>query len=239
MAVHWIRRIGNLLGTVALALGLLAAAGLASGIQGRLEGSVDSRAERGPELGRFAEGDLVARVHVSRLGLGFDVLEGVRMDTLARAAGHLPETSLPGEPTGNRHSLIALPRDFRGLRLSQLRLADTLDVKTPFGARHYTVIDRRILPPAYLDLESGALERLTFVTPYPADSIGPAPMRLAIVAEDRTLSLAGGGGPPDPSPGAFSLFRSSRDWLAHRSASPLRSSQLLDELRDAIDRSSL
>lgn len=239
MALHLARRMGNVLGTVALAFGLLAASHLASGLHGRLEGSVTTRVARTPELGRFAEGDLVARVHVSRLDLGFEVLEGVGMATLARAAGHLPATSLPGERTGSRHSLIALPRDFRGPRLSQLRLSDTLEVKTPFGLRRYTVIARRVLPPASLELESGSRERLTLVTPYPADSIGPAPMRLVILAEDRTLSLAGGGGPSDPSPGGFSLFRSSRDWLAQRSASPLRSSQLLDELRDAIDRSHL
>jgi sortase A len=231
------RRLSGMLATVLLAFGLLAAARIASAFHGQLE-----RAEKPVDvpavpLGRFAEGDLVARVLLPRLGARFEILEGVESATLASGAGHVPGTSLPGETGGRRHALIAMPRDAAGAPLGALRLSDAIEMKTPFGTRRYVVVARSIHPAGEIPLASGSRERVTLVTPYPDNPIGPAPLRLAILAEAER-----GGGSPAVAPLAsrrFSLWRASREWLAERSAAPLRSSQLLDELRDAIHRANL
>jgi sortase (surface protein transpeptidase) len=228
------RRVSGILATVTLAFGLLAGARIASAFHGELQRWEQPPPPPAPPLGRLGEGDLVARVFLPRLGARFDVLEGVETTTLARSAGHVPDTALPGETGAPRGCLIAVPRDLRGSSLGDVHLSDRVEMKTPFGLRYYAVTERSILPAAEFRLEPGRRASVTIVTPYPLDAVGPAPLRLVITAEDRTADV----GSPAPAR-RFSLFRSSRQWLAERSASPLRSSQLLDELRDAIDRAHL
>jgi sortase A len=230
------RRLTGVLATVLLAFGLLAGVRIASAFHGELEREKPVDLPAVP-LGRFAEGDLVARVVLPRLGTRFDVLEGVETATLARGAGHVPGTSLPGESGGSRHALIAMPRDAAGARLAALRLSDAIEMKTPFGTRRYVVVARSIHPAQEVPLAPGSRERVTLVTPYPENPIGPAPLRLAILAE---VERGGGGQAPAPlAARRVSLWQSSREWLAERSAAPLRSSQLLEELRNAIYRANL
>lgn len=231
------RRLSAVLATVLLAFGLLAGARIASAFHGELDRAERPASFPAVPLGRFAEGDLVARVLLPRLRTGFEVFEGVDTATLARGAGHVPGTPLPGETGGTRHALIAMPRDAAGTRLAALRLSDSIEMKTPFGTRRYVVVARSIHPAGEIRVKPGSRERVTLVTSYPENPIGPAPLRLVILAEaDRSGSQAGA---PLAAPGPFSFWRSSRQWLTERSAAPLRSSQLLDELRDAIHRTNL
>ncbi|MFN2385584.1 MAG: hypothetical protein ABR576_04770 [Thermoanaerobaculia bacterium] len=230
------RRLSGLLATVLLALGLLAGARIASAFHGGLERTEKPISLPTVPLGRFAEGDLVARVSLPRLGARFEVFEGVETATLARGAGHVPGTSLPGETGGSRHALIAMPRGAAGARLAALRLSDPIEMKTPFGTRRYLVVSRSIHPSGEIPMRPGSRERVTLLTPYPENPIGPAPLRLAILAE---AERGGGGEMAAPLAARRSLWRSSREWLTQRSAAPLRSSQLLDELRDAIHRANL
>ncbi len=227
------RRLAQALGTVVVACGLLAAARIAEAFyaEAKREGAVMASS---PSLARFAEGDMVARVTAPRIGLDFPVLEGVESATLAAGPGHLPGTALPGEDGGSRSSLIAVPRD-SGLRsLSDLRLGDLLEMKTPFGSRRYSVAERLILSPEDIRLEAWRRPGVTFLTPFPADSLGPAPLRLAIVAEERVPWLSQF--PLSSSPGGFSLFPDPRVWPSERSGRA-GTAQLFNELGNAINRS--
>lgn len=234
MNLRFGRRLSGVLATVLLALGLLAGARIASALHGRLERSGQTPPAAAP-LGRFAEGDLLARVRLPRLRGGFEVFEGVEATTLLRGGGHVPGTALPGEG-GDRPCVIALARD-SGVQLAALRLADSIEMKTPFGLRRYAVVARRVVPAGAARFEEARRGRVTFVTPYPADTMGPAPSRLAVVVEEQETDRPAASGGSDLR--GFSFLRESRDWLGERSAAPLRTSQLLDELRDAIDRAHL
>ena len=109
------------------------------------------------------------------------VFEGIGVSTLSRGAGHVPGTALPGEEIGA--SLIAVPRGQSGAAVSALKLNDRVKFRTPGSVVGYRVVERRILDPALLDAGSAPSGRLTLVTAYPADSAGPAPMRLAVLLE--------------------------------------------------------
>jgi sortase A len=111
------------------------------------------------------------------------VREGADAETLAHGPGHVPGTALPGEESGRKHAVIAIARDAGAEIASQLVLGDLVDLRTPFGARTYRVVSRKAV--RVEDLRIGPTDEpaLTLVAPYPADSVGPAPLRLAVRAE--------------------------------------------------------
>ena len=180
------QRVRHLLATIAVAGAFLAAAHFAKGISSGAARGGAAEAALAP-LGSFAPGDLVARLSVERLGLDVPVREGIGSEILATSAGHVPGTALPGE-AGARGSLIAIPRTDRWEDAQDLRLGDRIEIKTPFGARTYCVVERRILRP---DEVRGATfggaavktGRVTLIMAHPANTLGPAPQRLAIVAD--------------------------------------------------------
>jgi len=49
-----------------------------------------------PRRQPLAEGELVGRIEIPRLGVSSIVLEGVESKTLRRGVGHIPETAPPG-----------------------------------------------------------------------------------------------------------------------------------------------
>lgn len=179
-------RLRHLSGTIAIAVGLLTAAHIAQGLYS--EAARETAPQASPvRLGSFASGDLVARLSVARLGLEVPVREGIESEILATSAGHVPGTPLPGE-VGGQGSLIAIPRSSRWEDAQELRLGDRIDIKTPFGARTYCVVERRVLRPEEVqsttfEKPSGKTSRVTFIMAYPSDTLGPAPQRLAVVAE--------------------------------------------------------
>lgn len=227
------RRLAHVLGIIVLACGLLAAARIAEALYAEARRGEGTPPVSPPSLARFAEGDMVARVTVARLGLEFPVFEGVERDTLAQGAGHLPGTALPGEERSARGCLIAVPRDAGPAALSDLRLGDSLEMRTPFGLRRYSVGQRQFLSPEDSRLKAGR-PGVTFVTPFPADSLGPAPLRLAIVADEKVPWLAESS--LSPAPRGFSLFRNLREWPSERSRASLRTGQLFHELGNAVHR---
>lgn len=179
-------RVRHLLATIAVAAAFLAAAHLAHGISSGTARAGLAAADLAP-LGSFAPGDLVARLSVERLGLEVPVREGIGSEILATSAGHVPGTALPGE-AGARGSLIAIPRTDRFEDAQELRLGDRIEIKTPFGARTYCVVERRILRPSEVQeatFGGSAVRtgRVTLIMAHPANTLGPAPQRLAIVAE--------------------------------------------------------
>jgi sortase A len=139
---------------------------------------------------RISDGELIGRLTVSRLELDAPVLEGIASNTLARGAGHLPETAFPGEEKAGSPSAIAISRGSCARAIGRLRLGDRVRLATSLGLRRYRVVERRTFEPAAFRLDPTA--RVTLIAPFPPDSLGPAPLRLLV-------SLA-----PDyaPSPGS-------------------------------------
>ncbi len=132
---------------------------------------------------RPERGELVARLTVSRLSLDSLVFEGIEAATLARGAGHVPGTALPGEEEKSNPSVIAIARGRNGAAVAGLRLGDRVRLTTSLGPRRYRVIERRVVEPAQFRLGSATGPRITLVAPYPSNFLGPAPMRVAIAME--------------------------------------------------------
>jgi len=132
---------------------------------------------------RPAAGELVARLTASRLSLDSPVFEGIDAGVLAKGAGHVPGTSLPGEEEKSSPSVIAVPRGSNGAAVAGLRLGDRLRLTTFGGPKRYRVTERRILEPALLRLGPAGDARITLIAPYPSDYPGPAPLRLAVALE--------------------------------------------------------
>src|ERR1700716_1871177 len=126
-----------------MALVLLAAAPVAQGFRTTAE----PRLQAIP-LAQPAEGDVVAWLSVPRLSLEAPIYEGIGSPTLARGAGHIPGTALPGEEGGKKHSVLALPRDSAAAAVLQLRLGEIITMRTLFGVRSYRGgPGRRAFPP--------------------------------------------------------------------------------------------
>ena len=136
-----------------------------------------------PALGRICPGDTVARIAVARLDYEAAVREGADAATLFHGPGHVPGTALPGEESGRMHAVIALAGDAGSALASRLVVGDAVDLRTPFGLRTYRVSSRRAVKPEDLRIEPTDGPTLTLVAAYPADPVGPAPLRLVIRAE--------------------------------------------------------
>jgi sortase A len=124
---------------------------------------------------------LIGRIEIERLGISVMVMEGADSATLRRAAGHIPGTSLPGQP-GNVG--ISAHRDtfFRPLR--NVRQNDIVRLTTLGGVYRYRVVSTKIVDPSNTAvLNPSGSEVLTLVTCYPFYYIGPAPDRFIVRAE--------------------------------------------------------
>ena len=176
------RRTFRALACVLVAGALFAAAGA---VEARRSESLsrDAHPATSPPLGRICVGDTIARLSIERLGVETPVREGVDEVTLAHGPGHVPGTALPGEVTGRMHSVIATSRDASEPFVEKLVIGDRVEVRTPFGPRLYRVVRRSTVPAAELSIEPTDEPTLTLVSPYPSDSIGPAPLRLVVRAE--------------------------------------------------------
>jgi sortase A len=126
-------------------------------------------------------GEWVARLEAPSVGLAATVIEGSTDDMLARAAGHIEGTPLPGT-TGNVG--IAGHRDstFRAVR--NLKVGDTLRLTTGTGVFDYRIERTWIVNPGdvYV-LDPTPRPALTLVTCYPFTFIGHAPKRYIVRAE--------------------------------------------------------
>jgi LPXTG-site transpeptidase (sortase) family protein len=153
--------------------------------QGLVPSQTDGRttADRPP-----SEGELLGRIDIPRVGVSAVILEGTGERWLEQATGHVPGTANPGRD-GN--AAIAGHRDstFRGLR--KLHLGDSIEVTTPSVTRFYVVDAIRIVNPTDTGVLAPApAPRLTLITCYPFDYIGPAPGRFVVQA--RAVGSAAG-----------------------------------------------
>ncbi len=127
-------------------------------------------------------GALVGRILIPRIGLRAMIVNGTGAWDLSRAVGHIEGTPLFGRG-GNVG--LAGHRDtfFRGLR--DIRRGDAIEIKTLEGTFNYVVDAITIVGPG----DTGVLDvserpRLTLVTCYPFDYIGPAPQRFIVQAHE-------------------------------------------------------
>jgi sortase A len=130
----------------------------------------------------IAIGSWVARLEAPAVGLSATVLEGSDDRTLARAAGHIEHTALPGEH-GNIG--IAGHRDTTFRPLGRLKIGDALVLTTAGRTFEYRVAQTMIVRPedVYV-LDPTTRPTLTLVTCYPFTFIGPAPKRFIVRAEE-------------------------------------------------------
>jgi len=180
----YIQRALHVLSSVGVGLALLAASPMAEAFRTEAGSntSVSPAAAKAP-LGAPPAGDLVARLSLPRIAVDAPVYEGVTLDALSRGAGHLPGTAIPGEEGGVNHCVIAIARDSSAARLASAHVGDVVMLRTPFGVRSYRVSRATVVAPEAVETGPTRSPRVTLVTPYPEDAVGPAPMRLALVLE--------------------------------------------------------
>lgn len=124
---------------------------------------------------------LIGRLEIPRLDVSVMVMEGDDAVTLARAVGHLPDTSLPWE-TG--HAVLAGHRDTFFRPLKHVREGDAIRMTTVYGTFEYRVIRTQIVEPDDLSVLAPTPGRsLTLVTCYPFAYVGSAPQRFIIHAQ--------------------------------------------------------
>jgi sortase A len=124
---------------------------------------------------------LVGRLEIPKLGVSSFILEGVESQTLRVGLGHVPGTSLPGQP-GN--VVIAGHRDtfFRPLR--NIETCDEVSVATSARTYYYQIRSFEVVDPRNVNaLRFHKKDELTLITCYPFAYIGPAPKRFIIYAE--------------------------------------------------------
>ena len=127
-----------------------------------------------------SEGSPLGRIEIGAVGMTTMILEGTEEETLRRAVGHIPGTSLPGQ-RGN--VALAGHRDtfLRGLR--DIRVNDEITLTTLSGAYHYRVDSTKVVEPEETEvLKDDGAETLTLVTCYPFDFVGSAPKRFIVRA---------------------------------------------------------
>jgi sortase A len=127
-----------------------------------------------------APAEPMGRIEIPRIGIAVVIMEGVDVETLRRAVGHIPGTALPGQ-RGNVG--LAAHRDtfFRPLR--NIQHDDVITLTTLYGTYRYLVDSTQIVEPEdihVLDDTGGAI--LTLVTCYPFYYVGSAPQRFIVRA---------------------------------------------------------
>lgn len=129
------------------------------------------------------DGDLIGRLEIPRIHLSVMIFHGVGDDVLARGAGHVPGTPLPG---ADGNAAIAGHRDtfFRALR--GIRAGDVIRVTTVRRRDEYIVdATETVAPDETRVIESRGRQELTLITCYPFSFIGAAPSRFIVHARPR------------------------------------------------------
>ncbi|HXN21947.1 MAG TPA: class D sortase [Candidatus Dormibacteraeota bacterium] len=131
-------------------------------------------------------GGVIGEILVPRLGLKVILAEGVSNSVLESAAGHIPETPLPGE-WGN--VAVAAHRNtfFRPLR--KIRFGDVVVLRTPAATFRYRVESTKVVLPTDIEvLNSSSAHTLTLITCFPFNYVGAAQHRFVIRARELRAS---------------------------------------------------
>jgi sortase A len=133
-------------------------------------------------LAPLARGSMIGRVDVPRLKLSAAIAEGDDDTTLGKAVGHLPDTPLPWQRSGN--AAFAAHRDGLFRPLKNIRVNDEVNVVTPRGDFLYRVTKTQVVNPEDVwVLASTKTASLTLITCYPFSFVGHAPKRFIVQAE--------------------------------------------------------
>lgn len=128
----------------------------------------------------LAEGDMLGRIKIPRLGLSAVILEGTKSRTLRLGVGHIRGTAIPGKP-GN--TAIAGHRDIFFRSLKEIHADDEIQLETQDGSTRYVVDWARVVAREDISvLDSTSESALTLVTCYPFYFIGAAPKRFVVRA---------------------------------------------------------
>jgi len=130
--------------------------------------------------------EAVAWLAYPRFGTLVPVVQGTETEQLARAAGLVEGTALPGVPDKRRNCVIAAHRTSFFSPLESAIVGDVLTLITGSGAEDF-IIDRiLIVSPDHVELEAATrTRRLTLVTCTPFNYLGDAPKRLVVLASPR------------------------------------------------------
>jgi sortase A len=131
----------------------------------------------------LAEGDLVGRLEIPRVGISVMVLQGDEERTLAAGAGHVPGTPSPG---GDGNVVIAAHRDTYFRKLEGVLPGDRIRVATARRSYEYVVESTEIVDPEDTRvMESRDRNELTLITCFPFYYVGAAPRRFVVHARPR------------------------------------------------------
>ncbi|MFN7922229.1 MAG: class D sortase [Bryobacteraceae bacterium] len=127
---------------------------------------------------------VLGEIEVPRLGVRAIVRDGSDPASLRRAVGHVSGSALPGAQ-GN--SVIAGHRDtfFRALRRAER--GDEIRLRLRNATVRYAIDSLVIVAPDAVEvMQPSEQARLTLITCYPFDWVGPAPRRMVIGAHALT-----------------------------------------------------
>ncbi|MDQ2978288.1 MAG: class D sortase [Acidobacteriota bacterium] len=133
--------------------------------------------------GGYPYGEAIARLKIPSAGIDSVVFAGADGETLEKGPGHVPGTEMPGG-TARSNCVITGHRDSHFRHLGWLKPGNEIELDSPAGNRRYRVVSREIVAPdAVRVLQATTAPRLTLITCYPFNYVGPAPRRLVVVAE--------------------------------------------------------
>lgn len=143
--------------------------------------SPDLSTAPGPLINRPAGEVLGYLIFNSLNGREVPVIEGAEPAQLKKGAGHHEDMAYPGQSGncllfGHRNTVF---RDFGNLKIN-----DTIQIKTSYGTFTYTINDMQITEPLNPLMFKGYTEPyLTLVTCYPFHYVGNAPKRYVVVCK--------------------------------------------------------
>ena len=132
----------------------------------------------------YPYGEPIARLKIPIARIDAVVFGGADAPVLEKGPGHVPGTELPGHPGGTHNCVITGHRDSHFRNLGWLRPGHEIELDAPGSVERYRVVSREIVMPSTVSvLRPTPKERLTLITCYPFNWVGPAPKRLVVVAE--------------------------------------------------------
>jgi sortase A len=132
----------------------------------------------------YPYGEPVARLRIPVARIDCIVFGGSDQATLEKGPGHIAGTAFPGTDGPPNNCVITGHRDSHFRHLGWLRKGHTIELETTSGQQTYRIVQREIVQPdAVSVLAPSAEPRLTLITCYPFNYIGPAPQRLVLIAQ--------------------------------------------------------
>jgi LPXTG-site transpeptidase (sortase) family protein len=178
----------RLCGTVFLSVGMglllfaIAAYGWRSVEQHRLASEWQYQNLAGSAVpGPSTHNDAITLLVIPKINMQAAILDGTNTRSLLLAPGHIENTAWPGDP-GN--AVIAAHRDTFFHDLDRLDLGDAIYVRRSGRKYGYVVTDKFTVSPDEIAVTYPSADtRLTLITCYPVNYLGPAPKRLIVIAK--------------------------------------------------------